>query len=243
MLVWIASCVKTVEERYGSEISDNQSIISPEDIISYADSIDLHQEGINRQVSLIYSRGNQSFYVERYLKQNRSVLYVEHSNGTENGSSTSNLYLIGEKPVMLVKSFINRRTNKARTERYIFTPGKTIADYKEAPYQDGLTPFSPLSAGSIDTEALLRKYEDAVDQKGDFDLNFEGIAEYPKARYLILSKPGYNTYRSAILLETRDEFINALAMSPEEYRGKKLLLDWRIRNDHEMIYISGKFRH
>ena len=49
--------------------------------------------------------------------------------------------------------------------------------------------------------ADLQLLEQALSQTGRFNLVFEGIADYPQARYLILSRDELNAYRAAILLE------------------------------------------
>ena len=85
----------------------------------------------------------------------------------------------------------------------------------------------------------MKKLNDAIYQRGQFDLVFDGITEYPKAKYLIFSRNNINAYRAPILVEKEDDFIKAISLNPEKYRGRKLKITWTLRNPNEAVYVSG----
>ena len=97
-----------------------------------------------------------------------------------------------------------------------------------------------VAAGGAEKAADLQLLDQALSQTGRFNLVFEGIADYPQARYLILSRDELNAYRAAILLENEDELAKELVSNPEKYKGRKLDLEWMIRNEEEAVYISGR---
>src|SRR5690606_659334 len=87
----------------------------------------------------------------------------------------------------------------------------------------------------------LQRLKDALEQNNEFDLYFDSIADYPQARYLVLSSGGINAYKTAILLEKEDDFTHKLSSDPEKFKGQKLELKWKMRNG-EAVYISGRLR-
>jgi hypothetical protein len=213
-------------------------------INSYADSINLNISQFEKRESLVFNDAEYSFYVTRYSSNGNPVLYIEHGDG-EMGSVEKYYYIDHHQLLLIIENVFNSYESpryQSRREYYrndvLFYANSKSADdevsFKAAKHQKA-------ESKKRNVGEILGNLESAIENKGEFDLTFEGITEYPKARYIVLSKRELKSYRAVIRVEDEDELIRELVTNAEKYKGSSLSFNWKIK-DGEAIYEGVKSR-
>ena len=213
-------------------------------INGYADSIKLHISEFEKRESLVFNKGEYSFYVTRYSSNGNPVLYIEHGDG-EMGSVEKYYYVDRQQLLLLIEDVFNSYESPRYRSRREYYRNDVLfhADSKSA---DDAATFNAAKhekadGRNRDVGEILEHLESAIKNEGEFDLAFEGITEYPKARYIVLSKKELKSYRAVIRVENEDEFIRELVTNADKYKGSSLSFNWEIK-DGEAIYEGGKIR-
>ena len=237
-----AACNKNSDQVKGS-INAASGQLLKEEILAFADTVDNLSHWINKQESLVYTLGDYSFHVSRYLNNSQVSLYIEHGSSGDYGYTEKRYYLKDGKVVLYIKVQKNSMTELSfKTVRTFYTNGDLFySDQKSAKTENELDSLSYQvnDTPEVHIDDDMKKLNDAIYQRGQFDLVFDGITEYPKAKYLIFSRNNINAYRAPILVEKEDDFIKAISLNPEKYRGRKLKITWTLRNTNQAIYVSG----
>lgn len=230
---------KHPQARLGSTLSE---FFDEGSINAYADSIKLHLSEFEKRESLLFTKEDYSFYVTRYSSNGNPVLYIEHGNG-DIGSVEKYYYVDQQQLLLLVEDVFNSyespryssRREYYRNDVLFHTDAKSADD--EATFN--AEKHEKAQSDKRDVGEILEYLESAINREGEFNLTFEGITEYPKARYIILSKNELKSYRAVVRVENEDEFIRELVTNTEKYKGTSLNISWVIK-DGEAIYESGK---
>lgn len=237
-----AACNKN-SDHIKSSINTAAGSLIKEDILAFADTIDNLSRWIDKQESLVYTLGNYSFHVSRYLNNSQVSLYIEHGSSNDYGYTEKRYYLKDGKVVLYIKTRKNTMSELPfKTTRSFYADGDLLySDQKSAKTENELISVNYLvnNTPEVHINDDMKKLSDAIYQRGQFDLVFFGITEYPKAKYLIFSRNNINAYRAPILVEKEDDFIKAISLNPEKYRGRKLKITWTLRNPNEAVYVSG----
>lgn len=218
--------------------------LDEESINGYADSVKLHLSGFEKRESLVFSREEYSFYVTRYSSNGDPVLYIEHADG-EMGSVEKYYYVDQQLLLLVVEDIFNsyespRYSSKReyfRNDVLFHTDIKSADD--EATFRKA--PHEKTDGSKRDVPEILDNLEKAINREGEFDLTFEGITEYPRARYIVLSKNELKSYRAVIRVDKEDDFIRELVTNTEKYKRSPLKINWIIK-DGEAVYESGKIK-
>lgn len=216
-----------------------------ESIDQYADSISLTLKAYEKKTSMIYSRGDYSFYITKYSENGQPILYIENGVSGETGNTQMYYYLNNNEVVLYKENTYNASVNphyKSLKEYFrnniLFNSelkeGRDLASFNASTF------VKSQGNNRKVTEKIL-EMENAINEKAAFNLVFEGITEYPKARYIIFSKDGINPYRAVISVEKEDDFINELVTNTAKYKGADLDISWTIK-DNEAIYTSGRIK-
>lgn len=234
----ILSC-STSKNKHENELNNTAAILS------YKDSIDERIPAFEIQKSLPYSIGDYTFLVLKYSRGNNPILLVEQGTSAEYGSLEKRYYLKNRKLVLYTETAAGKTGNIPSLEKRAFynDGNEFAAEIKKIPEgQDfARATFRKSKPLIVDIKMALRRYEQALNQTGQFDLSFDEIIEYPKARYIVLGHPNLNPYRSALLILKQDNFINELINNPANYRGRKVKMNW-VKKDNEYVYVSGGFK-
>ena len=238
----LAACNKN-KDQIKSSLNSAAGQLLKENILSFADTVNNLSKGAIKQESLIYTLGDYSFYVSRYVRNSEVSLYIELGNSGDYGNTEKRYYLKDGQVVLLVHYSKNMMVYLPFiTERVFYKNGQILySDCRESKTWRELRSlnFMQNEIASQDIVEDMKKLNDAIYQRGKFDLVFEGITEYPKAKYLIFSRDNFNTYRAPVLVEKKDNFIEALFSNPEKYKGRKLKITWALREPNEAVYVSG----
>lgn len=240
-----ASCNKTQTDHPQSGIRSSAEIDEMA-IKEYADSVNNLLPELQKQESLVYTLGDYSFYVEKYMMNAKPVLYIEHGDSGEFGNTEQRYYLKNGEPVLYASSTESEQTGSGFIAERAFFRNEILfnAENKSAATTDEFenASYTQSENVAVNFKEDLNKLENAIDQCGEFDLVFKGITEYPKARYLIFSGNGVNAYRAPVLIENEDDFMREILANPDEFRGRKMLINWKQVNVNEVEYISGSLR-
>lgn len=210
----------------------------------YADSVNSLLPFCKRHKSVVYSLGDYSFSVSRYLHKGQVVLYIEHGDSGGKEKVVNKYYVRDNKPVLFVgRSFLTVDTQSLKQSKAYFENKRLLqAEHGWRPSGEKRWTAASDKADLHPHSRRIQLLEDAIHQRGVFDLVFEGIAGCSKAKYLILSKHSINSYRLPIKIEREDEFIQALSSNPSHFKGKKLDIAWSVNSRNETVYESGKLR-
>lgn len=220
------------------------AFLDEESINGYADSVKLHLSGFEKRESLVFSREEYSFYVTRYSSNGNPVLYIEHADG-ETGTIEKYYYVDQHQLLLFVEDIFNSyESPRYSSRREYFRNGVLFhTDIKSA---DDEATFRKAPRGQTDgskrnVPETLDNLEKAINREGEFDLTFEGITEYPRARYIVLSRNELKSYRAVIRVDKEDDFIRELVTNTDKYKRSPLNINWVIK-DGEAIYESGRIK-
>ncbi|HEY1010011.1 MAG TPA: hypothetical protein VGE58_07870, partial [Daejeonella sp.] len=246
ILLIAASCTKNTDEAQTYHGREKIALIK-EQIIAFSDSINTLVKGSIEQESLIYTINDYSFHVTRYVRGSDVSLYIEHGYSASSGRVENRYYLKNGK-VVLYSHYLNNPQSLVpyKLVREFYDAGELLlSDHKTAKTADELdsTAFVRRIARRTDRNTDIRTLNEAVYQRGAFNLSLEGITQYPGAKYLILSSNKVNSYRAALLIKKEDALIKSVIADPEKYRGRKVDLDWKLEEQNQALYVSGRLRY
>lgn len=211
---------------------------------SYADSLNHILHTFKKTSSLLYTNDDQAFRVSRFSYNNEPVLYVEYSRSALLGITEKRYYLKDKNLVLFTENSIVTNTNRPyiSTKAYFKNNALFLSEQRSAASRAGLTTarFQKTVLKNEGQFSDMARFEDAIDQEGEFNLVFQGIAEYPKAKYIILGRDNYSAYRAPIRVKAEDEFIRELCTNIYQYHGSKLDINWKPNGADEVYYCSGK---
>lgn len=243
IMICIACCSKN-SERMSTSVHSVPGQLSKTSILNYADSIDHQVKNAIKQESLVYTLGDYSFYVTRFIRNSKVLQYTETGRSATLGNTEKTYYLKEGKVVLLVHQLKSPGKSEPLLNTRTFYAGdeQLFSEQKTAKTDSALKESAYLQTGvnNTDIDRELRKLNDAIYQRGSFDLLLEGITEYPRAKFLVLSRNSFNSYRAALLLEKEDDLVRSIISSPEKYRGRKLDLSWDLRDRARAVYVSGR---
>lgn len=215
-------------------------------ILAYADSINNHLPTFLKHESLFYYLGENAFYVTKYhdLDQ-KNIVYIKHNHIGKTKIIEQIYYIRNGQTVLVETTKKSKQSNLADTiKTYFYNQAAWMpqSEIQLAGYNLALFNTENTVLNSFNWLQEIKVMEDALKQQGNFELVFEDIAEYPKAKYIILSQDKINTYRAPIKIEKEDALVTELRSNPERFRGRKLLITCEVRDKNEAIYVSGKPR-
>lgn len=243
----IFSCNPFKPDHPQAEMSDpHATSLTAENISKYAESVDQQMPNYTKSTSLVYLLGDVTFYVERFMLNNQTVLLVENAFNGGNSKSIKKYYFKNDSLVLQATSseitndegkiFKNVRTY-VRSNTIFKIENRTasaLATLQSLPFID-----VPLSQNTTADQTMLNEVatlHQVVNGTDKFDMVFENITTYPDARYIMLKSKIQNSYMASILVKEKDALIDSLLNDPINFKDQKLNLVWVIQ-DHEAVYV------
>lgn len=242
-IIFIISCNKLQPDHPQTGLETPRENLPDESAIkTYADSINQLIPALEKEVSLVYSSGDRSFSITKYMNNSLPVLYIEKVNSGD-GNTEKRYYIKKDKLLLYQVSSApyNVVQSKALINAYFRNNILFYTEQKKAGDNTGpeKNPFIQTGPEPKDPLHDIPSMEDALNQRGKFNLVFDGITEYPKAKYLILSRDELNAFRAVIRVDKEDDLIKELSSNPGRYDGVKLDLKWDVTDDNEAVYKGG----
>jgi hypothetical protein len=243
---FIISLDKNLSPQAPSESLSEPQLLNETQINIYAAKLNSLLPTARKLQSMIYTRGDYSFQITKYLNNGRPFLYVENGVSTS-GGPVERRYYVRDKDLLYVLENQNTVATEPSftTIRTYFRNNKLISAEKKA----GLT-RDELNASAFEQIALPKTsyyshipfFEDALNRRGAFELVFNSITECSKAKYLVFSNNEIDGYRAPVRVESEDEFIHELSSNPGKYQGEKMDIDWNLSPNNEIVYAAGKLQ-
>jgi hypothetical protein len=247
-MVLITSC----DRLYSNYLADSTDInasgqLSNEyEIFRFANSVDAQLSQCSLEKSMIYTLGDYSFYIEKYLSKGRPVLYVEKQISEKFGTLVKYCYVKDLKPIFLSeKEFFSNREKPHSVTNTFFKDGTAFSSETKSAstlQEINLAMFQKAEVKKHNKTIGIEFFEDAIAKRGKFDLLFDRITQCPKAKYLILSRSEANSFRVPVKVEKEDEFIRAISTDPGSFRGARLDIRCKINHNNELVYVAGRIK-
>lgn len=217
-----------------------------EQILSWADSVNRMLPFIQKQHSLIYELQGTSFYVSKYTRDDSALLYVEHVMQAESQVAEKRYYMRRGQLCLYTEVCINRDRPDTTTEKALYFNNNKL-EHAERWLTDNVKAGTESLVKAIKPDRKdqfndLQRFEDALKQRGEFDLAFQGITTSPHASYLILSRNSIKAYRAVLKINSSDDLIRDLSSNPSKYTGSKLDVDYMITEAKNAVYITGRIK-
>jgi hypothetical protein len=91
----------------------------------------------------------------------------------------------------------------------------------------------------------LKRAKDVLDQKGPYELTFQGFVDADDIGYLVVGEPAAEGYSSALRISQVDPFITELRRDPKKHLNRKVLVVFDLVSDvtgfEFQMYESGSF--
>jgi len=225
---------------------DGSTAMTDKSILKYTGSIDRTLKNFKKEVSLVYTTGDLSMYVEKYSEHNEGMLYKIYSaNGTI--SNTLKSYYFKNDSLILVKDESNIRNEEGDVYKDIRTYLRNNVTFKidsrTAVSKEALQTIPYLTVQPADNKypqegyaADIKGLNDAILGADKFEMVFDNITTYPESHYINLKNKKLHTYKATILVQTRDAYIDSLLTMPAQFKEEKLTLKWKIE-DNEAVYV------
>lgn len=216
-------------------------------IQAYADSVDSNRPAAEKQASLVYVKGDETFYAEQYVLREKPILLTSYE---DNGSLTTlnKKYYFKNDSLVLVKSSIHKasQTSSAFRDTLVYLRNNTVfkISYREStdPAQLKTTRYKNLSSGkNIDYANYNRQVQvidDALHQLSQFEMVFDKVNDLPDESYIVLKSKVPNGYQASVLIENKDDYIDSLSAEPIKFKGEKISFQWLVE-DNQAIYIPA----
>lgn len=215
-------------------------------ILNYAASIDRTLRDYKKEYSLIYLSGDLSVYAEKYSAHNDGMLYKTYtSNGTISNAVKS--YYFKNDSLILVKERIKLMNEEGSVFKDVRTYMRNNVifkiDSRTASSAEALRTLPYLLVQAADNKYPEENYasdvkgiNDAIQGTDKFEMVFDNISTYPDALYIMLKSKRQPSYKSSILVKTKDAYIDSLLNFPSQFKDDKLNFKWKIE-DNTSIYV------
>ena len=229
------------------DLSESKLLLTEHQIDFYVDSLKTLIPGCNVQKSMVYSFGDHSFHVTRYSHQGKPVMYVERGSSGDSVNFEKHYYLKDKNVALLTESSFTESSEYPFSYSEVFfkegevfflaqRKGMTPGDHQAQPCRK--TNMKP----KINSASILAMFEDALGQRGKFDLVFEGITKCSTSKYLVFAAKDVDGFRAPVKVDRDDEFIRELSNNPMRYKGERLKISWAMSDKNQATYKTGELR-
>jgi hypothetical protein len=225
---------------------DGSTGMTDKSILQFTAGTDKDLNKFKKESSLVFSTGDLSMYVEKYSMFNGAMLYKTF---TANGITSEILksYYFKNDSLILIKEKSKLRNEEGEVfhnvrtymrNNIIFKIDSRTASSAEAiqklPYLTVQPAGNKYPADSYADD--IKVLDDALTGTDKFALVFDNITTYPEYHYINLKSSKTGNYKSAILVKSRDAFIDSLLTVPSVFKDQQLKLKWKIV-DREAVYV------
>ncbi|EDM37087.1 hypothetical protein PBAL39_04793 [Pedobacter sp. BAL39] len=247
-LLMMYSCNQSPKHPQANYIQQPAATAMTEESISLlADSIDANISKFEKQTSLVFQSDNHAMYVERYSYNGKPVMYSSYTDDISKGNVQQRYYLQNDSLLLLRE---HKRSGNDADQRFTDTytylrnniPFKI--DSRTAGNENELTRkgFRNIKADPAVSEnkapyqKSIQVFEDALQQKDQFDMRFADYIAAGEESYIQLKSSAQNGYSASVMVDTPDALIDSLIKSPSSFKNEKIRFQWKVM-DKEAIYV------
>lgn len=226
--------------------------------LSNEESIDAEIKTIDDEIaksdqianSLNYSKENgEAIQVIAHLSSDNEILKLEEKfTGGEGKNTGKILYYLKNGIPFTTKELFEDYTDAQHpkfVERisYYDVKGNVMATKeKRVNYEEELPNVNYVSAPKHTCK--MDKAMRVLNQKGEFELTFQGFVETDALNYLIVGQPGENGYTSAMRIEFNDKFIVDALKNQRKYLNRKCRVSFAVSENsgfEYQVYTGGEW--
>lgn len=218
-------------------------------IIEFTDSLNAAMPTFDKETSLIYQKDGVSMYVEKYSRNGKPLLYVQHLNNASISNNLKSYYFKNDSLILIRESLSNTKdTPPSYTESRTYLRNNIVfkKDYHKASSLAALKrqPYTAPSTAKTNPEEvtdytkLIAELDQMLMGTGPFELFFDQIISLPEERTIQLKSKDRNGYSANIVVNQVDIFIGDLLRNSSKYKNTPLKLKWKIV-DQEAVYIPA----
>lgn len=200
--------------------------------------------------SLNYSKENgESIQVIAHLSNDNEILKLEEKFSEGEGKNTGKiLYYLKNGIPFTTKELFEDYTNPQQpkfVERISFydAKGKVMATKeKRVNYEEELPNVNYVSAPKH--VCKMDKAMRVLNQKGEFEVTFQGFVETEALNYLIVGQPGDDGFTSAMRIEFNDKFVVDAFKNQRKYLNRKCRISFAISQNsgfEYQVYTGGEW--
>lgn len=200
--------------------------------------------------SLRYSKEDgTSIQVAAHLSDESELLKIEENFTEKNGGNfgTTTFYMKGKHPFVCKERFQDYSVNPAKfVERLTFYTEKGEVEKtieKRVDHEDDLAnvPYAAVEKANPN----LKRAKEVLDQKGSYELTFQGFVDADDVGYLVVGEPAADGFSSALRISQIDPFITELRRDPKKHLNRKVQVVFDVVSDvtgfEFQMYESGSF--
>jgi hypothetical protein len=251
----VASIISTALGACSSDTKENTVKTKP---ISVEDAILAEMDAIDKLLgekgqiasSLRYSKEDgTSIQVAAHLSDENELLKIEENYTEKNGGNfgTTTFYMKGKHPFVCKERFQDYTSNPAKfVERLTFYTEKGEVEKtieKRVDHEDDLAnvPYAAIEKANPN----LKRAKEVLDQKGPYELTFQGFVDADDVGYLVVGEPAADGFSSALRISQIDPFITELRRDPKKHLNRKVQVVFDVVSDvtgfEFQMYESGGF--
>jgi hypothetical protein len=243
--ILIVSCQQGPKHPQAELLSQQApTAMNPQQIVQYADSIEVGIASLDKAVSLIYVSGENSFHVEKYSINGKPIVIIKQSRNEGISSSTEKYYFKNDSLVLIRKLAISSKTaSDAVKNKRIFLRNnvpfkedqKVAANQKELaklPFQE----YRNTKLAASNYADSLNVLNDAVAGINSFELVFDQYIAAEAGSYLLLKSKLPGGYTANVKVNEKDPFIDSVETDPLAFKDTKLSFKWALKNN-EALYV------
>lgn len=245
ILATLSSCRQAAKHPQANLLNKNApAIVTEQEILKFSDSIDANLNALEKQNSLIFNKGQESLYIEKYSMNGVPVVYKSYTEHDGLNSSVSVYYFNNDSLILVKESnksikqngdlFVDKRTylrNSIAFKREVRSASSHSSLGNKA-YQT----LNQTTPDQDDFPAVISTFNDALNGTDKFDLVFDNLISSAEEQYILLKSKLPNGYAAGIVVKDTDSFIDSLMNDPLLFKSKKLDLKWEIE-DKEAVYV------
>lgn len=225
---------------------DGSTGMTDKSILNFSAGIDRDLNNFKKESSLIYTTGDLSMYVEKYSAHNGGMLYkIYTANGITSEMVKS--YYFKNDSLILVKEKGKLRNEEGEVYHDVRTYMRNNIifkiDNRTASSGDAIQKLPYLAVQPSGSKYPGETYSDDIKAMNDavlgvdkFEMVFDNITTYPEYLYINLKSKRQGNYKAAVLIKSKDAFIDSLLNMPALFKDEKLHLKWQI-TDKEAVYV------
>ena len=246
LLLIFSSCQQQPKHPQAGIINQSSATALDEKaVIAFAEDIEHSKANLKKLSSLVYSRGQENFFVEHYFNDHGDQVLVAHQQTLPAMAESSKRYYFRNDSLILVTASTQdvvgneKSYEESRTYLRNYTVFKSESKVANSETELSTAAFQPLKAEPAeDYKASVTRLMDALQRRNDFELVFDKITRFPDANFITLKSVNPNGYTAQVALQTADAFVDSLMRDPLHFKNSKINFNWKVE-DMQAVYVPS----
>lgn len=246
LLLLLSSCQQKPKHPQARMINQSSATaLDDQAVIAFAEDIEHDKDNLKKLSSLVYTRGQENFFVEQYFNDHGDQVLVAHQQTMPSMEESSKRYYFRNDSLVLVTTntqhIVGNEQSFEESRTYLrnYTVFKRESKVANSAAALNTSAFAPVEAGPAeDYKASVTRLFDALQRKNEFELVFDKITRFPDASFISLKSLNPNGYTAQVELQSTDAFVDSLMRGPVHFKDNKINFNWKVE-DMRAIYVPS----